>query len=173
MSDENASAMLEVNGEQVSLADIAGLSMDDVAEVRGFTFPKGLFTWQVVESGLTVRDAKGVPTAVIAHKLECVDCDVIEEGKDPADFIGKNFYETFWLKDMEDDLGKNKAFMVDTGFTGSGLLQDLLVEFAGTEFKAKITNKPDANDKSIIYANLDRRSVTPVGGAEGAEEVAG
>ncbi len=162
MTENAEEIMLDIDGEQHSLADIAGLDTSEIEEVRGFIFPKGLFTWKVVESELNVRQAKGIDTAVIAHKLECVDCIAIAEDLDAAEIVGKNYVETFWLGDIKEGLGQNKAFMVDSGFTGSGVLQELLNAFAGHEFNAKVKLKPDANDKSIIYANLDRRSVTPI-----------
>lgn len=167
MSDQDM--MLDVAGQQVSLADIAGINMDDVAEVRGSTFPAGAFKLVVDYAKLAVMGRDDDKKAGIQFKFKCSDVlSLIDTSKDADTIIGKFHVETCFLKDPMEGLGRTKAFMADAGFKGTGSLQELLAAFVGHEFKCVITNSPDRNDKDIIYANIGlnigRWKVAPVDG---------
>ena len=152
---EQDDLMLDVGGEQVSLADIAGVNMDDVAEVRGTTFPAGAFKFVVEEAKLAVVGQAEKKKAGIQFKFKCSDVmTLVDSNKVAEDVIGKFHVETCFLTDPMEGLGRAKAFMADTGYKGSGTLQQLLEGFAGHEFKSVITNRPDKNDKDLIYANI-------------------
>jgi len=153
MSDTDL--MLDVGGEQVSLADIAGVNMDDVAEVRGSTFPAGAFKFAVDTAKLAVMGKDKDAKAGIQFKFKCTDVlSLVDTSKDADAIIGKFHVETCFLTDPMEGLGRAKAFMADTGYKGAGSLQQVLEGFAGHEFKSVITNRPDKNDKDIIYANI-------------------
>lgn len=155
MSDES---VVEVDGQQYSLADIAGVDMSQVNEVRGFKFPKGLFKWRVLSSELKkIKDGAG-----IANELEClevVNCNDPEAG-DHAKIPGKKFTHTQFLNN--EGLGRQKAFMGDTGFQGQGTLLEVLNQFTGYEFYGKVIHRPNQNDKDNPFVNLDLSSIKPV-----------
>ncbi len=153
MADEDL--MLEVGGEQVSLAQLAGVNMDDVAEVRGSTFAAGAFKFAVDIAKLAVMGKGNDAKAGVQFKFKCTDVlSLVDASKDAETIIGKFHTETCFLTDPMEGLGRTKAFMADTGFKGSGSLQTLLEGFVGHEFKCVITNNADKNDKDIIYANI-------------------
>lgn len=167
MSDDDL--MLDVGGEQVSLADIAGVDMDAVAEVRGTTFPAGFFKLKVENAKLAVVGQGDSKKAGIQFKFVCTDVmKLIDSSKDVESIIGKFHVETCFLTEPMEGLGKAKAFMADTGFKGSGKLGEILNGFAGHEFKCVITHRADKNDKDLIYANIGlnigRWKVAPVDG---------
>ncbi len=153
MPDEDL--MLDVGGEQVSLADIAGVDMDDVAEVRGTTFPDGVFKFVTEEAKLTVVGAKDDRKPGIQFVFKCTDVLVLtDSSKDPESVIGKKHQELCFLTEPLEGLGKAKAFMADVGYKGSGKLDAVLEGFKGHEFKAVIKQRVDKNDSSLIYANI-------------------
>lgn len=168
MSDQD-DLMLDVGGEQVSLADIAGVDMDAVAEVRGTTFAAGTFQFAVDEAKLAIVGQGENRKAGIQFKFKCTNVlSLVDSSKDPEAIIGKFHVETCFLTDPMEGLGKAKAFMADTGFKGMGKLGELLNGFTGHEFKCVITNRASKDDKDLIYANIGlnigRWKVAPVDG---------
>ncbi len=153
MSDQDL--MLDVGGEQVSLADLAGLDMDAVAEVRGTTFPDGAFKFKTEEAKLTIIGKGKDAQAGIQFKFKCTDVMALTDtGKDAESVIGKSHHELCFLSEPVEGLGRAKAFMADTGYKGTGKLGVLLDGFAGHEFKAVVKQRTDKNDTSIVYANI-------------------
>ncbi len=153
MPDEDL--MLDVGGEQVSLADIAGVNMDAVAEVRGTTFPDGAFKFEVEEAKLTVVGSKEDRKPGIQFIFKCTDVIALTDSKVDADsVIGKKHQELLFLTEPMEGLGKAKAFMADVGYKGQGKLDAMLEGFKGHELKAVIKQRADKNDNSIIYANI-------------------
>lgn len=154
MSDEQ-DLLLEIGGESVSLADLAGIDMDNVAEVRTTLFPAGAFKFKVDTSKLDVFGSGQDKKAAIVFKFKCTDVLALTDTALHAnDVIDKFHQEPIMLTEPMEGLGRAKAFMADCGFKGSGKLQDLLAGFIGTEFKTLITHRPDKNDKSRIYSNI-------------------
>lgn len=154
MSDQE-DLMLDVGGESVSLADLAGIDMADVAEVRGSTFPAGGFQFMVEEAKLAVIGQGDKQKAGIQFKFVCRDViSLIDASKDAESIIGKFHVETCFLTDPTEGLGHAKAFMADSGYKAAGKLGEILNGFVGHEFRCRITNNADKNDKDIIYANI-------------------
>ncbi len=152
---EDDDLMLNVGGESVSLADIAGVNMDDVAEVRGTTFPGGTFKFVTEEAKLTVVGPKDDRKPGIQFAFKCTDVfSLTDSAKDADSVIGKKHNEICFLTDPLEGLGKAKAFMADVGYSGKGKLDVMLEGFKGHEFKAQIKQRVDKNDKDVIYANI-------------------
>lgn len=160
--------MLEVGGQSVSLAEIGNVDMDGVAEVRGVTFPAGAFQLAVETAKLGIVGSGKDRKPAVMFEFNCRNVIALTDSEvDAAVVIGKTHREACLLTDPMEGLGHVKAFMADTGFKGSGSLQELLEAFKGTEFLTRITNNPDKNDTSRIYANIGlnfgRWKVAPVG----------
>ena len=153
MADENL--LLDIGGETISLADLAGVDMDAVSEVRQTLFPAGAFKFRAEPAKLDVYGSGADRTPVIAFKFKCIDVLSLTDAALSADtVIGKFHQEPILLTEPMEGLGRTKAFMADTGFKGSGQLEELLSGFSGTEFYARITHRPDKKDTSRIYANI-------------------
>lgn len=149
--------MLEIDGQQVSLADIAGINMDDVAEVRSTVTAAGAMQFKVKEMKLDTVDTQKGTKAVVNVALEITNViTLLDDTLNAEDIIGKTHNETFWITNPVDDIGRVKAFMTDSGFQGSGTLQELMEGFTDHEFLGVIKHKRDKNDADKIYANLDR-----------------
>ncbi len=154
MSDEQ-DLLLEIGGESVSLADIAGIDMDNIAEVRTSLFPAGGFKLKVEIAKLDIFGSGQDKKAAVSFKFKCIDVLALADTALSAnDVIDKFHQEPIMLTDPVEGLGRTKAFMADTGFKGSGKLHELLAGFVGTEFNTRITHRPDKNDKSRIYSNI-------------------
>jgi len=155
MTDES----VEIGGQTISLADLAGVNLEEVQEVRGFKFPKGFFKWRVLNSEIKKLGEK----AAIQTECEClqvINCND-PDVQDEATIPGKKFSHTQFLSDME-GLGRQKAFMADAGFKGSGALGELLNQFTGTEFYGKVVHKRNKDDADNPYVNMDLNSVSAV-----------
>ncbi len=153
-----AEETVEIGGEKVSLADLAGVNLDAVNEVRGFKFPKGFFKWRVLNSEIKKLGEK----AAIANECECIaviNCND-PEVQDQATIPGKKFTHVQFLSDME-GLGRQKAYMADTGFKGSGPLGELLNQFTGTEYYGKVVHKRNKDDADNPFVNMDLGSISP------------
>lgn len=159
MSDEN----VMIGDEEVSLMDLAGISMDDVQEFRSSATPAGRFLWRVVEAKLEMREATNkddpqgpkINKATVNVELESQNCFALTDEKlDPANYVGIKHNETTWISNADKDIGRVKAFLVDIGITGSGTLNDLLAQAQGVEFVSEVTNRPNKDNPDYVYANL-------------------
>ena len=144
------------NEPQFSLTDIAGISMDDVAEFRYTTMPKGGYTWQVKDASLDTMGGDDIPVAVIeCEALEVHGLTGLAPGESEADFLGNTHREVFFLRKIE-DLGRVKAFIIDAGFPlpPETQMADMLMMFKSHVFRGRIKHRADKQDKSVMYANI-------------------
>lgn len=147
--------VLSIGGAEASLADIANLNMDDIAEVRFEAFPRGGYAFKGLTGKIETVGSGDDKKAVIAFESECFEVYGEPDGVSAESVIGKKHREVFFLSgdSAVDNLGRAKAYMSDTGFTGKGTLQEMLDAWAGTMFKATVKHRKDKNDEDRIYAN--------------------
>ncbi len=158
MSDED-DLVLNVGGESVTLAQIAGVNMDDVEEVRRFLFPTMVARWEVDKAELGVIRQSGKNVVAVKFQFKCKEPIAFGKPEDESkadSLIGKLTGEPIKFIDIEaaDTFGRIKAFMADCGFKGSGSLTELLNGFVGTEFIGKVALTPDPNDTDKHYNNM-------------------
>jgi len=140
---------VKIGEEEISLMDLAGISMDDVEEYRASATPAGKFLWRVVEAKLEARDTTNkedpqgpkISKPTVNFELESQNCfALVDEKLDPANYVGIKHNETIWINNADKDLGRIKAFLVDIGVGGQGSLTDLLAQAQGIEFVSDVTN---------------------------------
>ena len=162
MSDDTYTIKQGNEEMEVSLADIAGIDMNDVEEFEGGfePTPVGVYTLGCRDAGLDELAGK----AVIYFTFEIEVCHAIIEGdsgKDEDSIIGWEHKETIFIGDLAKSVGQAKAIMSKAGFRGQGSLQELLDEFVGTSFIAPIKHRTDKNDKDRIYSNIVIKKIQP------------
>jgi hypothetical protein len=177
MSNENddLNAKIFVDGEAVTLADLAGISMDDVQERRGEAFPKGVFVFEV-EGGEDVPRLRAIGEGEkakggVIFALKCLDVIGVadpEFNSDPSTLIGKVHRETFFLSSGE-SLGYLKAFIKDIGAPYNPKLVEMLSTCAGVRFQAPIGKRKDKDDADKVYTNIVRQKIKPLAGAAVSE----
>lgn len=173
MTDE-----IKFEGETISLADLAGLNLDDVAAKRGESLPKMTAIFEVM-GGEDMPDLKVVgegdkakPAGVFKFKvIDVLSVSDPEFTGDPNSLIGKVHQETKFLTSTE-NLGYCKGLIVDLGGSGSGPLKIQLNELAGLRFTAPIGKRKDKNDSDIVYTNIVQGKIKKMAAAT-ASEVAG
>lgn len=158
MSDQ-----VKVGDETVSLADLAGLNIDDFAEKRGFGLPRGVFHFIVSKGEFT---AVGDPAKPVA-KFTCPVRRVLElaesEGVNVDELVNKEHIETFFITSPEDDIGRIKAFLADIGASAQGLsLKAAIENSVGCEFTGQIKRIKDKKDPDREYVNLNRDKIKAV-----------
>lgn len=162
MSEDN---LIKVNGidDALDLAEIAGLSMDDVELNYGpDALAAGIYEFKVIDAELVKRDTKNGPRACVQIENEVVNClSVVNAGIDPSSLIGRKHYENYFLINLKEDMGKVKALMVGAGFVGEGSFTDLLTQFIGHNYLAQVNNKRDRDDADLIRANINLKKVRP------------
>jgi hypothetical protein len=157
-----------VGDSEVSLLAILETNMDDVAEVRGFNLPGGLYHFRVDEAVIEAREAKGTKKAAGVFKLKVLNVlQILPNQELPADFdpsslIDKTHTEIFFITDPVRDLGTIKAFVADIGAHAGGGLRDMVMNTVGTEFQGIIKVKPSKDDPDVKYVNLIRNKLKPV-----------
>ena len=145
----------------VTLADLAGIDMNEVEEFEGGfdVTPKGAYVFQVKDAKL----AEIADYPVIPFTLEVVECmAVAADDKTPEGMVGVAHEENIFVMDVQKAVGQAKFLMRSAGYAATGSLNELLDGFCGTKFAAKIKQKAKKNDPDTIYANLDMKSVKPV-----------
>lgn len=162
-------ALLEGNfeGQAVTLAGIAGINMDEVEEyVLEFPqTPTGFYALRAKAGEITAINKK--PCA----KFTCIiEQAQLPEGAedDPQTLIGKEHDELMFigqspLTTPKQDVGIIKKFMIDTGFTGSGLLGDLVNNWgsSGARFMCMVKKTASKNDPDKKYSNIEKDKVKP------------
>lgn len=163
MTDNNETIIL--NDQEFSLADVAGIDMNEVEANYGpDNLPACVVELRVVDAKLEVHTntKTNVKKAVVKIETEVVNTLAVVDPNIPLEsLIGRKHYESFFLTDLKKDLGRVKALMAESGFTGTGSLTELLNQFIGHQFVATINNRKDKNDADITYANINLKKVKP------------
>lgn len=164
MSDET---LFEIEGQSVSLADIAGINVDDVQEHRGGAFPAGIFDLEVSGAALVeIGQAQKYPAVEGKFKvLGVVKLD--DPTVDAASLEGSEYTETFILGDLK-NLGSVKAMVADSGVTASGKFAEMLDAWVGARFRTKIRHKKNTNDPDIVNARIVRTKIKPLSEVQAA-----
>ena len=148
---------------EVSLADIAGVDMTEVQEVRSTQIPAGKFHFRVMETELKAVDATNkddpqgakINKPVIQFEIEAQNCfSLVDDSLDTEDHINEKYFETFWINDVKKDLGRVKALLIDIGLEGNKPLTDLLDEAHGMEFVADITHNKKRDNPDEFWVNM-------------------
>lgn len=174
MSEHDMNKGVKVGEDTVTLADLAGITLDDIAEKRGESLAKGFYDFEVDAEEpphLMIINADS-DKAKIAVKFKFKVLDVVSVSDpdfsgQPTDLIGKNHFETFFLAggDIKADeaLGYLKAFMKDIGAANTGKpLKDLLTDCAGIRFSAPIGKRKNPNDTDQVFTNIQRGKIKPI-----------
>lgn len=155
-----------LNDQEFSLADLAGIDMNEVEANYGpENLPPCVVELRVIDAKLEAVKTKGGdgPTkAAVRIETEVVNALSVVDPNIPLEsLIGRKHYETYYLTDLAKDLGRVKALLVDSGFQGTGSLTDMLNQFVGHQFICAINNRKDKNDSDIVYANINLKKVKP------------
>lgn len=172
-------AKMQLAGEEFSLSDLANLDLGDVDEVRGSSFPRGVFNWEMQADPVPSLEVTEVPNndegalpnttkkiPIVKFTFKCIDVLALpptqldgSPSPKPEEIIGRTFTETYFIRDLMKDLGRVKAFLIDVGVSGQGSLKDLMLASVGMRFTAAITQKFKKDDHDVIYTNLNRAKV--------------
>jgi hypothetical protein len=157
--------------EDLSIADIAGIDISEIAEKRFVQMPVGVYHWIVKEAGLDMMEISGTQKKVPAIVVECQVKNIQALAKGavvvPEEIIGETRKEIFRYnpEKQTDWIGYFKAFAADTGYTASGSLQEVLAGYQGHEFIAPIVHRRNKDDADRPYVNIDRTKMMPVSAA--------
>lgn len=189
-ADDLMSTVLKVGNMDVTLAQLANISADDVKAVRFELLNVGTYTFKGVPENCTIRivevedrdkdnnkilDPNGQPI-IVKRGVFDIEGEVIAVhgaigydsmgNVDPAfekdSLIGKKHRESFFVKDA-DAAGRVKAFVEDGWGKPAAVgktMQDLLALVGANMWIAGIRHQPDRNDKDRKFAHFDK--VRPV-----------
>lgn len=143
------------NDMGMSLADIAGLDVSDVEELRSSALPAGLYTFEVTKTLLETRSVKeDTETRYVAVvELKVIEVDtIVEKGVTESEVLGKTYTENFFIDPAEAQkgIGYLKGFIADVGGDNSGPIggvegapEGFLDRLVTHRFPAKIVKKKD------------------------------
>jgi hypothetical protein len=148
--------------DEMSLADLAGLDVSGIDEIRFETLPQGSYSFEVMEAELvegTDKDqAKRFEGRFSMKIIEVLS--VLEAGVDKESLVGKSITERFFISptktadEIQKAIGRLRAFVTDMGCDSTGALGTIIENTIGHKFNAKIAHRKDPEDKSIVYARL-------------------
>lgn len=148
-----AAAANEEAEEMLSLSELAGVDISDVDEYRGEALPIGTYDFKVTDAGFVERTIKEQKVAAVAFEMEIAEVHAQTTEEPDESFVGRKHTQSFPIREIK-DLGRVKAFLVDAGLSGQGVLEELMKQSVGHTFTAKITHTKDRNDPDRVYANL-------------------
>lgn len=163
MADE-MDQMVDVGGQTASLADLAGIDTDQIPETRGSSFPAGAVQFKCEKAELGIFGSDDTKKAGIKFELKCTNVMALLDSEiDMESVVGRTHNEVVFIAGKDSNgnvidpmqkIGYTKTFMGDAGFKGSGKLQDLLAQFTGHEFLARIKHRKNPNDPDQPFAGL-------------------
>lgn len=156
MSDEDT--IFEIEGASLSLADIAGINMDEVEENRGGAFPAGIFDLEVTAAPLgEVGSTAKYPC--VQGEFKVLNVEALDDlSKDPKSLEGSTYTETFIIGSAE-NLGSVKAMVADSGVKASGKLAEVLEAWVGARIRVKIRHKKNKDDPDMVNARIVRSKI--------------
>lgn len=147
-----------------SLADLAGLDVSDIEEIRSERLPVGAYLFRGKKAGLSEMDNRdGEKRYVATVTLEVAEVQAItEKGYKPEDVVGKTHTERFYIvpEKAQEGIGRIRAFVSDIGLDSAGALGGMTEEgvppgildsIVDHIFPAKITAKKQDGE---TYARL-------------------
>lgn len=147
--------------ESFSLADLADLDVSDIEEVRFVSLPAGIYDFEVTNADFHEDTKDGETRFKIEFGLKIIEVkSIMESGKNPDDFVGKEHTERFFVKPTDEQekvlkaIGRVRAFITDMGGESKGKLGDIVRNQKGHTFTGKIVKQKDRNDPSVEYARL-------------------
>ena len=155
-------SLVDFGGQTVSMAQLGNIDMDGVDAVRFENLPQGCFVFQTTKASRGPMEITNKKTqekticSVIAVDLVVAECRALLKmvpGMDLEDFKGKTHTEKFFLTDAN-GVGRFKAYMEDSKFTGTGKLDEILAAMTGHAFVANIIHRKNPNDADNPYANI-------------------
>jgi len=163
-TDDSISSAFEDHSDEVSLADLADMNVDDIAELRYETLPSMIPELEVIAAGLEETRNKDDERRFIATfelKIVSVKAVLSKFEGDKESLIGKTLTEKFYIdpaaepEKIREAIGRIRAFVGDIGCDNTGALGALVENTKGHIFaNGKIVHQKDRVDKSIIYARL-------------------
>jgi hypothetical protein len=148
--------------EGYSLADLAGIDVSGIEEVRFSSLPAGVFGFEVVESDLGEDEKDGERRFYAKVDMRVVEVKAVVDPSvtDKDSLLGKTHSERFFIKPADpqdkvaEQIGRIRAFITDIGLNSAGPLGDIVRNCKGHIFTGKIIKQKDKDDKSIEYARL-------------------
>lgn len=159
---EDLNSLVNFAGQDVTMAQLGDIDMAGVDAVRFENLPQGCYVFETIKASrgtMDVVDKKTQETitrAVINIDLVVAECRALlkmTSDVDLEDFKGKTHTEMFFLGDAT-GVGRFKAYMEDSKFTGTGKLDEVLAAMKGHAFVANIIHKKNAKDPDNPYANI-------------------
>lgn len=148
-----------VENTGMSLADIAGLDVSGVEELRSSQLPAGLFTFEVFRAELSSKMVKEESELryVSEIELKVIEVDtIVDRDVSAEEVMGKAFTEKFFIDPAEAQkgIGYLKGFVADVGGDNQGAIGGLpeaergadyqpgfLDKLVGHRFKSKVIKK--------------------------------
>lgn len=129
MSDE---ALEQDNEQEFSLADLAGLDVSEIQEIRSERIPDGAYIFRGKKATLSdMLNRDGEKRFVISATIEVAEVKaVIARGVNPEDVMGKTYTEKFYIvpEKAAEGIGRVRAWYTDIGLDSSGPLGGLTEE---------------------------------------------
>lgn len=162
-----------VDGQSLSMADLAGVQMGEVEARFQTKCPAGIFHLRVESSEIDTRIKDDKKQAIIKSIFvvqaieKLADANLAEEDViEKAKHIDTSYLSTESAAKMMESLGYFKGHVQLTGAPSSGDLQSVLDNWVGTVFRGKIKHRKNPNDADEIWVNLDWNKVQPLAPAQ-------
>lgn len=171
MQGDDEHDFIEVEGQNVTLAYLAGIDLEGIAEKRFLQFPVGSFLWEVIADPEPPKLAKvgDQGEAGWSFYLKCLAIIAVKDNSDcpngdPNQLLGKVHREFFRLnrENVTESMGYVKAFLVDIGVPAkTGKLNEHCLNSVGLKFQCPIVHNKAKDDKDKVYSNLNKSKIIP------------
>ena len=162
------SAPAEATADDIpqGLMDVAGMSFDDTEIPKFEVLPEGKMIFTADSAEMLMIETKNGATPVFKVRCKVQDAVLNNPNLTPADVQGKIHEETFFISTRE-VFGWVKQFLENIGYAApkagmnwAEIAQS--IEGMGLKFSAVIKHTVKKEDPTVIYSNIDRKSVAIV-----------
>ena len=154
------SLQMTIGEDEINLAQLGGVDLADVDAVRFIVTPAGVFRFECIKGELTTatRDKKAVPCASFELAIREV-ISLASDAHTKEEVLTMVHGHQIAVRPDEANaivrwLGRIKAFLEDTGFRGTGTLNQLCANYVGHEFRAPIRQTASKDDPDRKFANI-------------------
>jgi hypothetical protein len=144
-----------------SLADLAGIDVSDIEEVRFSSLEPGAYGFEINEADLGEDEKDGNRRFFARFDMKVVEVKtILTPGIDKESQLGKAHTERYYIDpskpedEVKKSIGRIRAFLTDIGLNSAGPLGDVVRSAKSHVFVGKIVQQTDKDDKSIKYARL-------------------
>ena len=152
MTEENNNEDIAITEEDL-LSQLEEVDLSEVEEVRQTVLPVGTYIFRIND----MRPQVFGEYPVIVKELQVESVVTLRDPNlDEEKYVGATHMDSVFLTDMDEGLGRVKAFLKDIGAASEGPILELMDAAVGKTFIANVKHTKSKKDPDTVFVNLNK-----------------